>query len=222
MYRNSNKLVVPVYVTMAVDPALSASERADFTGITVVGTDPMGDWYVLEADAFKGRPDQVIERIVAHAVVYHPRVLSVEVVAAQRLFKPLLVPRLKDANVHPTIYEFSPSTKRTKGQRIEAMQPKFKQGKVYIKEGLKDLLFQLDHYPELDHDDLIDSLSQHLEVSRPAKPGEAHPDTTRDWFEDVAAFELSLFGPSEAPKKKTNMISGTHTGRGFTGVRRST
>lgn len=192
---------------MAVDPALSASASADFTGITVVGTAPDGTWYVLEADNFKGVPDQVLERIVKHCQYYKPRILSLEAVAAQILFRPLLVPRLRAAGLNPEIREYRVSASRSKQQRIEALQPLFKMGRIYIKEGLEDLIDQLDRFPEVDHDDLADSLAQHLEIARPPRSGEVHPSIGRDWYEDFAQW-----GPQSTSSQNVP-LDGTWTGK---------
>jgi predicted phage terminase large subunit-like protein len=174
---------VPVFVTMAIDPALSADSGSDYTGFTVVGTDPEGIWYVIVAENFKGVPDEVINRAVRHAQTYKPQVLSLEATAAQILYRPLLVPALMNAGLSPTIHEYKAPPWRSKAQRIESLQPMFKQNRIFIREGLEDLIDQLDRYPEVEHDDLLDSLTQHLEISRPPKPGEVHPSVGRDWFE---------------------------------------
>jgi predicted phage terminase large subunit-like protein len=207
---------IPVYVTMAVDPALSASASADFTGITVVGTTAEGVWYVIEADNFKGLPDAVIERIVNLAQVYKPRVISLEAVAAQILYRPLLVPRLREAGLGSiSIHDYKLSQRRSKAQRIESLQPRFKAKGVYIHEGLGILVDQLNRYPEIDHDDLVDSLAQHIELSRPPRPGEAHPAVGRDWFDDYKQWSLE-----EDPTAKRAMTDGSWTGRHGTNIRK--
>lgn len=212
------KVRIPVLTTLALDPAVSTSERADFNGITVVGCDYETNWYVMEATPFKGRPDEVIERVVRLCREYKPHTLSLEAVAAQILFRPLLVPKLREANLRPYIHEYHPSTKRTKAQRIESLQPLFKQGKIFIREGLSELLDQLDHFPELDHDDLLDSLTQHLEVVRPPSSGD-YINLTRDWFEDFADYELEgLEKPVTNDRRRTD---GTATGRSGTPTRRT-
>lgn len=206
---------VPVYVTLAVDPALTASKTADFTGITVVGTDIEGRWYVMEADNFKGVPHEVIDRIVRYTQLYKPVVLSIETVAAQILYRPLLVPALYEAGVEPRIYEYHAPPYRSKSQRIEALQPKFKGGMIYIREGLEDLIEQLDRYPEVEHDDLLDSLAQHLEIARPPRKGEAHPSIGRDWFERFARYKDLAYDPQKdlgLPQDK-RFLDGTTTGR---------
>lgn len=184
-------MTVPVYVTMAIDPAFSTSVAADFTGFTIVGTGPDGTMYVMCADAFKGPPDAVVDHAIALALKFKPRILSIEAVAAQVLFKPLLVPKMREAGLGATqLYEYKQSMRRSKAQRIEAMQPRFKQNMIRLAEGLGELADQLNRYPELDHDDLIDSLAQHMELSRPPRRGEVHPAVGRDWFEEVKHWSL--------------------------------
>lgn len=205
---------IPVYVTMALDPALTASASSDFNGITIVGTAPDGTWYVMEADNFKGVPNQVIERCARYAQLYKPRVFSLEAIAAQILFRPLLVPALRDAGVHPSIYEYRTPPHRSKAQRIEALQPHFKSGRIVIREGLGELIDQLERYPEVDHDDLLDSLAQHLEISRIPHKGEVHPSIGRDWYED-----FQQYGPGDSEERPNVPADGTYTGRHGTPTR---
>jgi predicted phage terminase large subunit-like protein len=205
-------ITVPVFVTMAIDPAFSTAVAADFTGFTVVGTGPDGTMYVLCADAFKGSPDAVVDHAIAIALKFKPRILSIEAVAAQVLFKPLLVPRLRESGLGATqLYEYKQSMRRSKGQRIEAMQPRFKQNLIQLSEGLGDLAEQLNRYPELDHDDLIDSLAQHMELSRPPRHGEVHPAVGRDWFEEVRQWSLETDGGGSGKASHPN--SGAYGGR---------
>jgi predicted phage terminase large subunit-like protein len=207
---------VPVFVTMAIDPALSADRSADYTGITVVGADPEGIWYVMEAENFKGAPDEVIARSVRHAQIYKPTIISLEAVAAQILYRPLLVPALLNAGLRPKIYEYRSPPWRSKAQRIESLQPLFKQKRIFVREGLEDLLEQLDRYPEIEHDDLLDSLSQHLEISRPVRVGEIHPSLGKDWFERFTGRGGWTYEPPKAddPSVLPNKIptDGTWTG----------
>jgi predicted phage terminase large subunit-like protein len=193
---------------MAIDPALSASDSADFTGFTVVGCAPDATWYIMEADNFKGVPNQVIDRSVRHAIHYKPRKLSLESVAAQILYKNLLIPALREAGLNPEIVEYRIPSYRSKAQRIEALQPLFKMGKIKIREGLEELIEQLTRYPEIEHDDLLDSLTQHLPIVRAPRHGEVHPSIGRDWFED-----FKQWAPKDKPKESSDSGDGTYTGQ---------
>ena len=163
---------IPVRASFALDPAVTDKKRSDFSGFTVVLTDIEDNWYIQEADNFKGQPQAVCDRFIMYARLYRPSAISIESNAAQILYKELLLPKLRENNITTPITEYRPPTMINKRAKIERLQPKFKQGKVFIRRGLTELLRQLDQFPELDHDDLLDSLVQHLTIARPPQPFE--------------------------------------------------
>lgn len=190
---------VPVYVTMAIDPAFTDKRRSDFTGFTIVGQSDTGEWYVLWAEAFKGLPDQMIERAVYLARRFMPKALSVETIAAQVLLKGTLSRRFRDAGLNIPIHEYKSG--RAKDARIQAMQPMFKAGRVHIMEGQEELVRQLTEYPQLEHEDVLDSLAQHADITRKSRPMTLAPvdDPEEEW---------------DAPQKPGVKLDGTHAGLG--------
>lgn len=163
--------IFPVYVTLALDPAVSSRSTADASGITVVGNDPADTWWIFEADPVRALPSEVCARLVHYAVRYRPQVISIEAVGAQILYRDLLIPLLEEAGVESQIVEYRSSNRVTKHTRISSLQPRFKAGKMRVRAGLTRLIYELEHYAgtdSLDHDDLIDSLAQHLPISRAA------------------------------------------------------
>ena len=157
-------------VSFALDPATTDRARSDASGITIVACDAQDTWWVYEADPFRGQPDAVIERCLYHAKLYRPSIGSIEAVAAQVLYKHLLEPKLEEAGLDMQLIEYRAANKLSKHARISALQPRFKQGKIKLRRGLTRLLYELENYAgpdSLDHDDLLDSLSQHLVLARP-------------------------------------------------------
>lgn len=173
---------IPLYITMAIDPAVTAKEYSDATGITIVGEDANANWYILEADDFKGLPDAVVDRVAYYATRYKPKLGSCEIIAAQRLYLPLFRRKFEELGISLPIREYKYSTRLSKRARIESLQPKFKQHKVFIRRGLDELVRQLRQYPETEHDDLLDALTQHLVISRPYDPREVLHDPDDDEF----------------------------------------
>jgi predicted phage terminase large subunit-like protein len=207
MSNSLNAVDIPLYVTLAIDPAVTAQDYSDATGITVVGEDKDGNWYILEADAFKGLPDAVVDRVAYHAQRYRPRVGSCEIIAAQRLYLPLFRARFDTLGISLPIREYRYSTRVSKRARIESLQPKFRNKKVFIRKGLDELQRQLLQYPETEHDDLLDALTQHLVISRPFNPNElAHDPDEMDFVADEDDI-------NDDTRSKTN---GTWSGRGST------
>lgn len=199
---------IQVYTTMALDPAVTSKEYSDFNGITIVGNDANDTWYILEADAYKAEPDAVVQRIVHYAQQYRPSLISCEGIAAQRLYLGLIRTALLAVDLRIPIKMYSYSTRYSKRLRIESLQPRFKQGKVIIRAGLTDLITQLKTYPEVEHDDLLDSLAQHIPISRPFNPK----------FFQITSFEDDVYQEEDDDysEEGNNTLTGTWLGKGTT------
>lgn len=198
----------PVFVTLALDPAVSDRKGADASGITVNGTDPSDNWWVFEADPFRGQPNAVVDRVVLYAVQYRPAIISIEKVAFSYLYSDLLIPRLSELGLSCQVVPYTEATRMSKHARISALQPRFRAGKIRIRAGLTALVEQLENYAgpdSLDHEDLIDSLAQHTPIARPA---------------DLLEMTTIAY-PQEVPPSKRNdrlhqtgdRLDGTWTGR---------
>jgi hypothetical protein len=71
-----------------------------------------------------------------------------------------------------SIKELKGSNTRSKPQRISALQPYFENGKIWLKEDMKDLIDQITRFPKIAHDDIIDALAYILEIMIPADADE--------------------------------------------------
>ncbi len=197
----------PVYVTTVVDPAISTTKYSDFSGITTIAATPDDDWYILSARRVKGGTDKLAEECVKEVQQMRPHKFGIETVAFQLAMKDILLDKFGKFGLITTIEELRPGSRRSKKTRIEALVPRFSEGKVFFKRGLGPELIQelKDWSPrsELAHDDLIDSLSYHLYVSRAARAsGEASAP--------VDVFDLP---PSERAKYRERKEFGTDRGR---------
>lgn len=177
---------IPLYVTMALDPAVTDESWSDATGITVNGESVDACWYTLKADAFKGQPSDVIDRAVYYALRYKPQVVSCEIIAAQRLYLPMLREAFDKYGINAAIMPFKYSTRLSKQARIAALQPRLKKGKWFFKRGECDeLIRQMLRYPETgDEDDLLDAMTHHLAFSRPLREYEIGPEIDEEEFTD--------------------------------------
>lgn len=193
---------IPLYVTIGIDPAVTNQSYSNSTGITVVGEDQFGNWWVMEADPFKGQPSEVVDRVAYYAQRYHPRVGSCEAIAAQRLYIPLFQKKFEELGISLPIREYKYSTRLSKQVRIEALQPRFRNHKVFLRQGLDVLEQQLLHFPESEEDDLLDALTHHLVTSHPYDPREALRDPDEEDYE------------SEEDEPKGPRHDGTWIGRG--------
>jgi predicted phage terminase large subunit-like protein len=181
----------PVNVTLAIDPAYSTSSRADYTGITVVATDnpdpkkgkPKAHWWVLEAHRVKAGPVDVLDAVIYFIRKYNIRRLAIETVANQTLYKAALIDHLRKSGLpNVGVYEYKEGNRRTKSDRIGSLQPKLRNGEIHFRRGLVDLFRELEDWPESEHDDLLDSLAQHIAIAAP--PGNAWEEILRQEEED--------------------------------------
>lgn len=181
-----SRIKIPVFVTMALDPAMSDSAKADYSGITVVGQSPERQLFVMEAKRLKVLPDKLVEWIIFYVRKYQPRVLSIEAVQAQRLLNNLVSPQIEKMGLRIPIVDYFPGSRMDKYTRIEeTLQPIYKQGRLLIRQGLTDLVQEMDDFPELEHEDLLDSLAQHVTITRPADPFELSPSyVSEEEFDD--------------------------------------
>jgi hypothetical protein len=170
----SDELQAPVYVTGAWDPAgVRASKRSNKHGITVVGTDPDNHWWILDAQGIKGTPEYVINHVCDVIARYRISKLSCEDVQSQLLWLHLLTIELKKRSLYCELVEYSTGGV-PKAVRIELLQPKWSAGEIHLQPNQIDMRKQFEDYNATfteDHFDILDSLVQHMDISRPAKGG---------------------------------------------------
>jgi predicted phage terminase large subunit-like protein len=152
----------------AVDPAISLAGSADYTAIVTVGVDADHNFYVAETINKRLLPDKVVEQIFKTYDKWRPICVGVEATGFQRMLKhEIELQRLK-RNVYFPVPELK-SGGRSKHLRIEALQPRFEAGKVFLHRGQEELKTQLLRYPSRSgHDDLLDALAYILDIYRPA------------------------------------------------------
>jgi hypothetical protein len=198
---------VPVYMTGALDPAASSKVKSDASGITVCGTDPADNRWVLEADPFRGQPDAVAAQCCMYIVRYQIKKFSIEQIAFSYLFADLLRPLVKAAGVDCQIVPYTEAQRFTKHTRILRLEPRLRQGKLRIAAHLARLKYEMENYAgpgSLDHEDLIDSLAQHEEIARPADPTEVVTFTYEE--------EIPPSKRGERARFTNDRLDGTFTG----------
>lgn len=158
---------VNVHVSMYVDPALSNKDGSDKTAITVVGTSPMDVWYVIAAvTTVNNNPTEVAAAVKRIASRYRPMTSGLEIVGAQSLYLEILVPVFREIHL-PPIRGYTVTSRRSKQERImRVLEPRHRGGRLVFGRDMKALEDQVRQFPQLAHDDLIDSLSGHEHVAR--------------------------------------------------------
>lgn len=165
-----------VYTTLAWDPKGRETTRKenDAHGITLVGDDSIDVWWVLLALELRLPLDALLDKIVMLLRQYAIMKMSIETRGAsvQGLYIDLLKPVLARHGLEGfPIHEWSPGTTESKFTLIRGMQPRFRRGGMFFRRGMcVPLIGQMDDFPQLEHDDVLDSLVQHKAVARPAEP----------------------------------------------------
>jgi hypothetical protein len=147
---------------ICVDPGLSENPKMCFTGITLgIPIEPY-DLYFDYADRFRGKPEDVIRRIVEIIEMpqYKGRVhkVGIEDVAFQKIYKGSLRNKLRQKGYHDIIVK-GLKADDNKNRRIYAMEPFFRHGQIHIRGTLKHLISQCAGFPNigLRNRDMVDS-----------------------------------------------------------------
>jgi len=146
------------YIT--VDPAISEEKSADFTAITCIGVDDKNNWYVLDYDNFRGKPNEVIDRTF-RMYERHPSVRRIGIESVQ--FQKALIYGFRDEErrrrIKLPLHEVKHGPDRSKEQRILSLQPIVSQKRMYLQAGMSELIDQFKTFPKSRFDDIIDTVA---------------------------------------------------------------
>lgn len=166
---------VPVEISMTIDPALTTNRRSDSTGVVVVGCDHDENWWVLIAKQYKAVPSVVADQVLRWIGAFQPRVCLIESAQADVGMVSRIQDGIRDMGLRTEITSYHPLRdekhgERGKQQRIKALEPLFRDGKIFIHRGAcEPLLDQYSHYPALEHDDVIDALAMQRRCVMPSR-----------------------------------------------------
>lgn len=147
-------------VYTAVDLAVSKREGADRTAVVTVGVNPDGHWFVLDIDAGRYDPTQTMDAIFHAVARWRPMEVGIEAVAYQAVLAHFLQKEMPRRNSFFVIRPLKAELR--KELRIDAMQPRFSTGTVWLRQGAPWLPLvegELLAYPRGLHDDAIDALA---------------------------------------------------------------
>lgn len=156
-----------LFVSMTIDPAISEKQSADYFAINVSGMDENYNIYVL--DTLKGhwKVSDQIDNIFTMYEKWKPSVIGLETVAYQKALKAWIEEKMRNRNVYFPITELSRSSNETKEFRIKALEPFYREGKIFHAKWMKTLEEELITFPKGKHDDEIDALASQLQLLVP-------------------------------------------------------
>ena len=94
-------------------------------------------------------------------------------------------------NIHFPITELRRSTNETKEFRIKALEPFYREGKVFHSQWMRSLEEELAQFPKGKHDDEIDALASQLELLVPGDSAASEGIPPGSWeaaFQDARKF----------------------------------
>lgn len=163
-------------VALAIDPAVSEKETADYNGITIFGRSKDGKFGEIYSEQTKfAEGVYALARRVAELCRRYPiQRIILEQVAFQKVLRPILAKVLKESKVYVQITEAEigagiDKKPRDKVQRLMSVLALFEQQLVYIQN--PELRIQLLTFPFGEHDDLVDSCVYNLIFLKNYQPG---------------------------------------------------
>jgi len=163
---------------IVTDAAASLSNTADYSVVMILGVDQYSNIFVL--DPWRGRVtiSDFIDRIFRRVHDYNVQdegTVTIETNAFQQTIKFMLCEEMNKRKLWFSITEVKPNSRQTKVRRIQALQPYFEHGKIFIKEEHQDLMDEILRFPKTRYDDLIDALSDCVQIIYPATALAADP-----------------------------------------------
>jgi len=164
---------------IACDPATGVvkagggdAKQSDYTAIVCLAANAEGELYVTDVVCDRLGTDEFIYELFRLYETYASRGsvrVGMETNAFQRALLFPIRQEMRRSGVHFTVQELKASRAATKQLRIEALQPYFANGTIWLpRSGADELLHELRLWPLSRHDDALDALAYAVQMSRPA------------------------------------------------------
>ena len=203
---------------LLVDPAQTKKSWSDPSGIIIVGVTPSGQWIILEIINRKTDPDDLVKLVYdlasrekgRHKDIYR---IVFESAGLQNTYRSnLRMYGEMHGETLPGFIKSKTTTKSSKEDRIDALQPLFEQGRVWFIKGLHGnsaLKGQLlSHRNNPKHDDLMDALASLVPFAKASHaPGEETPESVPDpdKLPPLTLSRLKEISKMQAMKRKAEM-----------------
>lgn len=159
------------YRFSSCDPAITQNARSDPTCITTIEVNCDGNIYVINVRRGYWNPDEIIYQCLDVCRKYEPRKFGFETTAFQRVIKYYLEKEKRKTNIRVPIVEISRNTRVHKEDRIQRIEPFLKNGLLFVVDDPIDIssetiefMEELDTFPYGKYDDILDSLSDCIEL----------------------------------------------------------
>jgi predicted phage terminase large subunit-like protein len=144
---------------IAIDPAISTNDGADYTAYSVVKVDYKKDWYILHTARSRITPTDQVNLVFQLTEQFKPTAIGIETVAYQKALMYMLHEEMRRRNKHIPLCGINNGGDTTKEGRILALSPRFEFGTIFLNQGMDTFEQELLRFPRGNHDDMIDSLA---------------------------------------------------------------
>ena len=185
MFKYWNERPENLFLSMAVDLAISEARTADETAIVICGMDK--DWKLYVLDYLKGqwRPSDVVNNVFQTRNKWRPHSVGMEVNGFQKTLKLACEDEMRKRKEYFPIEEIRSGPERSKAERIKTLEPFYRNGNVFHAAWMKgkDMEDQLQTFPKGRRDDVIDAISMCLPLLHPGSGQrvELEKEWTWDW-----------------------------------------
>lgn len=164
------KAPINLELFMSVDPAITGGLSSDYSGIIVLGVDPFDHWYSLIAKREKLTILHLVDEILRLIVQFkNINALLLERFNIEKVMGEILRKEMHDRNIQCPIKEVQTNNRVSKEARIKSLQPIVESKRIHIKRDQEDLYSEFCNYPQVRHDDLLDTFKNFVGNTFPAK-----------------------------------------------------
>lgn len=150
--------IIPVNIFVGVDPASSVKQTADYSTIVAVAYDNKDNVYILPYFRQRVKPVDLAEEIIIRYKELKPDITRIETIGFQEMIRDYLQRRCEEEGIFIPGLGIDEKPRGPKSRRIESMQPRFAQHKVFLLDNMTELVDELITYDRSKHDDLMDGL----------------------------------------------------------------
>jgi len=164
---------IPVILFGGKDPSFTEEKRSDDTCDFITAIDSEGRHWHVEYLKFKTKLlDEQADQTIAMMKKYYPRRYGIEINNGQEWIVQTIKHHAEWATLRGKVSIVPLDHRGNKHDRIIGrLQPMEKQGKLFIRWGMMDLVYERDHFgPKLTHDDVSDA--EEMAVSVAYKPSQ--------------------------------------------------
>lgn len=178
---------VKLNISMGVDTAISQKTSADFSAVVVIGTDPNGVTYVLEAWHDRCLPVVLADKVFEFYKVYRPSSVAMQRAGIDQLYKANFEDRMRRERIFFTIRAalYASPTGSNKEDRIRgSLANVLNTNSLKIDRSMLDLVNEFIQFPYSKHDDLLDALQIAFMYSIKPKERELDIKTMNRMYEE--------------------------------------